>query len=164
MRTLFNHFLWGRVWAGDVTFLRPASSVKNDTEADNEVYSLGLGCLSSNLCTLIPLSSLRPTTWLALYLTTLLWSVSVPSVYALDSPPSAFSILFEVTSALGVVGLSLGDGMGRSFSADFTDFGKFILIICMLLGRFGPLMIGLFALKGPSHSLYRYPQSRIVIG
>jgi len=77
---------------------------------------------------------------------------------------SFLSILFEVTSALGVVGLSLGDGMGRSFSADFTDFGKFILIICMLLGRFGPLMIGLFALKGPSHSLYRYPQSRIVIG
>ncbi len=85
-------------------------------------------------------------------------------VVAYTQEHSFLAIMFEVTSALGIVGLSFGDGMGHSLSAAFTDFGKMAMIVSMLLGRFGPLMIGLFALKSPSHSLYRYPQSRIVIG
>ncbi|HEX9756221.1 MAG TPA: TrkH family potassium uptake protein [Nitrospiria bacterium] len=82
--------------------------------------------------------------------------------YTEDHP--FLAIMFEVTSAMGIVGLSLGDGLGHSLSAALTDFGKMIIIVSMLLGRFGPLMIGLFAMKNPGHSLYRYPQSRIVIG
>lgn len=82
--------------------------------------------------------------------------------YTEDHP--FLAIMFEVTSAMGIVGLSLGDGLGHSLSASLTDFGKMTIIISMLLGRFGPLMIGLFALKSPSQSLYRYPESRIVIG
>jgi len=74
------------------------------------------------------------------------------------------SIMFEVTSAMGIVGMSLGDGTGRSFSALFTDFGKSVIIISMLLGRFGPLMIGLFAVTTRIHTRYRFPESRIVIG
>ena len=34
------------------------------------------------------------------------------------------SLMFEVTSGMGIVGLSLGDGEGRSLSALMTDFGK----------------------------------------
>lgn len=73
-------------------------------------------------------------------------------------------LMFEVTSAMGIVGLSVGDGDARSLSALLTDFGKVLIIFCMLLGRFGPLMIGLFAIKSPSQMRYRYPQSRVVIG
>jgi trk system potassium uptake protein TrkH len=73
-------------------------------------------------------------------------------------------LMFEVTSAMGIVGLSLGDGGGRSFSALLTDFGKVMIIFSMLLGRFGPLMIGLFALRTPARATYRYPQARVVIG
>ncbi|NKB82570.1 MAG: hypothetical protein GKS05_11910 [Nitrospirales bacterium] len=74
------------------------------------------------------------------------------------------SIMFEVTSAMGIVGMSLGDDEGRSLSALFTDFGKVTIILCMLLGRFGPLMIGLFAIKTAVHTPYRYAESRVVIG
>jgi len=74
------------------------------------------------------------------------------------------SIMFEVTSAMGIVGMSLGDGEGRSLSALFSGFGKLMMIISMLLGRFGPLMIGLFAIKTVAHSRFRYPESRVLIG
>ena len=74
------------------------------------------------------------------------------------------SIMFEVTSAMGIVGMSLGDGDGRSFSALLTDFGKLVIILSMLLGRFGPLLIGLFAVQTNIPARYRYPESRVLIG
>jgi trk system potassium uptake protein TrkH len=73
-------------------------------------------------------------------------------------------LMFEVTSAMGIVGMSLGDGDTRSLSALLTDFGKVMIILSMLLGRFGPLMIGLFAVKTSAHKRYRFAQSRVVIG
>ncbi len=74
------------------------------------------------------------------------------------------AVMFEVTSAIGIVGMSLGDGDTRSFSALFTDFGKLVIILSMLLGRFGPLLIGLFAVQTTTQARYRYPESRILIG
>jgi trk system potassium uptake protein TrkH len=74
------------------------------------------------------------------------------------------SLMFEVTSAMGIVGMSLGDGDSRSLSALLTDFGKVMIMLSMLLGRFGPLMIGLFAVKTIAHKRYRFAQSRVVIG
>jgi trk system potassium uptake protein TrkH len=74
------------------------------------------------------------------------------------------SLMFEVTSAMGIVGMSLGDGDTRSLSALLTDFGKVMIMLSMLLGRFGPLLIGLSAVKTSVHKPYRYAQSRVVIG
>ena len=74
------------------------------------------------------------------------------------------SLMFEVTSAMGIVGMSLGDGDTRSLSTLLTDFGKVMIMLSMLLGRFGPLMIGLFAVKTSVHKPYRFAQSRVVIG
>lgn len=74
------------------------------------------------------------------------------------------SLMFEVTSAMGIVGMSLGDGDARSLSALLTDFGKVMIMLSMLLGRFGPLMIGLFAVQTSVPKRYRFAQSRVVIG
>ncbi len=74
------------------------------------------------------------------------------------------SLMFEVTSAMGIVGMSLGDGETRSLSALLTDFGKVMIMLSMLLGRFGPLLIGLSAVKTSIHKPYRLAQSRVVIG
>jgi trk system potassium uptake protein TrkH len=74
------------------------------------------------------------------------------------------SLMFEVTSAMGIVGMSLGDGGSRSLSALLTDFGKVMIMLSMLLGRFGPLMIGLSAVKTIAHKRYRFAQSRVVVG
>lgn len=72
--------------------------------------------------------------------------------------------LFEVTSAAGTVGMSTGDGAGRSFCAVFTDFGKSVIILTMLLGRIGPLLIGMSAMAQAHRSRVRYPEGKIVIG
>lgn len=74
------------------------------------------------------------------------------------------SLMFEVTSALGIVGMSLGDGEASSLSALLTDFGKLMIILSMVIGRFGPLLIGLFAVKTAAKKPYRYAESRVVIG
>jgi hypothetical protein len=49
---------------------------------------------------------------------------------------SIFSILFEVTSAYGTVGLSLGvPGKNYSLSGDFASLSKVVLMAAMLRGR-----------------------------
>lgn len=51
-------------------------------------------------------------------------------------------VLFEIISAFGTVGLSLGfTGGVTSLSAIFTPFSKFLLMITMLFGRLGALTI-----------------------
>ncbi|HNV24488.1 MAG TPA: potassium transporter TrkG, partial [Candidatus Omnitrophota bacterium] len=50
---------------------------------------------------------------------------------------SIFELIFEATSALGTVGLSMG------ITSALTDVGKIIIIFLMMLGRIGPLTIGL---------------------
>ncbi|MEO8327745.1 MAG: potassium transporter, partial [Nitrospirota bacterium] len=62
------------------------------------------------------------------------------------------------------VGMSLGNGETLSLSALFTNFGKVMIMLSMLLGRFGPLMIGLFAIKTIVSKPYRYAKARVIIG
>ena len=73
-------------------------------------------------------------------------------------------IMFEVASAAGTVGLSTGDGGVRSLSALFSDFGKFIIVITMFLGRLGPLAVGLFAVRTYEELRYRYAEARVALG
>ena len=67
------------------------------------------------------------------------------------------TILFETISAFGTVGLSLG------LTPELSDWGKFLTMVLMFVGRIGPLTL-FFALadtqKEPS---YRYPDERILI-
>ncbi|KAI4687990.1 uncharacterized protein J4E84_004918 [Alternaria hordeiaustralica] len=58
--------------------------------------------------------------------------------HILDASPgfSVFSILFEVTSAYGTVGLSLGvPGKNTSLCGDFASLSKVVLMAAMLRGR-----------------------------
>ena len=102
----------------------------------------------------------------ALCLTVLALALITAMTLLLSSTESQsfLPLMFEVTSAMGIVGMSLGDGEARSLSALLTDFGKVMIIISMLLGRFGPLLIGLFAVKTSVHKPYRHAESRVVIG
>lgn len=67
-------------------------------------------------------------------------------------------VLFEVVSALGTVGLSLG------LTTELNELGRVLIIITMFLGRVGPLTIGYalaYRLKQPK---IRYPEGKIMIG
>ncbi|MDQ7786299.1 MAG: TrkH family potassium uptake protein [Thermodesulfovibrionales bacterium] len=71
--------------------------------------------------------------------------------------------VFEVTSAFGTVGLSVGDGGTRSFAALFTSFGKFILVCTMFVGRLGPLTFAV-AMTRQVKERFRYPEGKVIIG
>jgi Trk-type K+ transport system membrane component len=68
-----------------------------------------------------------------------------------------FSILFEIVSAYGTVGLSLGyPGINASFSAEFRKLSKLIIVAMMLRGRHRGLPYALDrAILLPSESLQR---------
>ncbi|MCD4813421.1 hypothetical protein K8S19_07000 [bacterium] len=73
-------------------------------------------------------------------------------------------IAFEVTSALGTVGLSTGNGGNLSLSASFSGAGKAIIIVAMFIGRLGPLTLGLAAAYQSQHPQLKYPEGRVSIG
>jgi len=67
-------------------------------------------------------------------------------------------ILFEVVSAVGTVGLSLG------ITADLDNIGRMLIIIAMFLGRMGPLTLGFALMKERNPVNIRYPQGKIMVG
>lgn len=67
-------------------------------------------------------------------------------------------IVFEVTSAFGTVGLSLG------LTSELTPIGKLIIIVTMFIGRLGPLTLA-YALAQKSYtSKIRYAEEKVLIG
>ncbi len=68
------------------------------------------------------------------------------------------SIIFEVSSAFGTAGLSMG------ITPDLTVTSKILLMALMFIGRIGILTF-LFSLnRGRQESTYRYPKEKINIG
>ena len=73
-------------------------------------------------------------------------------------PFSIMQLLFEVTSAFGTVGLSLG------ITGELTTFSKIILMILMFIGRIGILTF-LFSFKTrKSKGKIHYPKEKMIIG
>ncbi len=80
-----------------------------------------------------------------------------------DSNLSFIKMLFEVTSAFGTVGLSVGDGGVASLSAKFNDFGKLIIIISMLAGRVGIFAFGFILIGKSTIKHFKYPVGKVII-
>ena len=67
-------------------------------------------------------------------------------------------IIFEITSAFGTCGMSLG------ITSDLSITGKIVIMVLMFIGRVG-LISFLYTLGGKSKKLpYRYPKERLIIG
>ena len=80
------------------------------------------------------------------------------STYFAKDPRAFLTITFEVVSALGTVGLSMG------ITPYLTIFGKWVIILLMFLGRIGPLVLVVF-LSGIQQTLdYEYPEEDIIVG
>jgi trk system potassium uptake protein TrkH len=69
-----------------------------------------------------------------------------------------FDVLFEVVSAFGTVGLSMGA------TQELSTMGKMIIIITMYVGRVGPLTVFLAMVRRRDESLYQYPTGTITVG
>lgn len=69
------------------------------------------------------------------------------------------ALLFEVVSALGTVGLSVGA------TPMLDEVGQLIIMACMFAGRVGPLTLLVFlALRADSKTNYHYAEENIPIG
>jgi potassium uptake TrkH family protein len=71
---------------------------------------------------------------------------------------SLVSLAFEVISAFGTVGLSMG------ITPYLSEFGKLIITITMFIGRIGTLTLAIAFLKKATFSDYTYPRADIMIG
>jgi len=67
-------------------------------------------------------------------------------------------ILFEVTSAFGTAGLTMG------LTPDLTTFGKIMLSLTMFAGRLGPITLAYALQPKQEKDLFRYPEGKITIG
>lgn len=85
-------------------------------------------------------------------------SVSIIVISMTDTQPSLLSILFEVCSAFGTVGMSTG------ITPDLSVVAKCILMVLMFMGRIG-LTSCLYLLGGNrKESKFRYPVERVMTG
>ncbi|MFA4985127.1 MAG: potassium transporter TrkG [Candidatus Brocadiia bacterium] len=66
--------------------------------------------------------------------------------------------LFEVTSAIGTVGLSTG------ITAAMSDLGRLILVLVMFVGRVGPLIIAASLVARRRPVAYSLPEEKVMIG
>jgi trk system potassium uptake protein len=66
--------------------------------------------------------------------------------------------LFEVSSALGTVGLSTG------ITPTLSPFGKVVIMVCMFVGRLGPVLIADSLIGRRPRAAYSLPEENIMIG
>jgi len=79
-------------------------------------------------------------------------------ILTLTVPGSLIKIAFEVASALGTVGLSLG------LTTTLSGVGKLLIILTMFLGRVGPLTLGFALAYKTKQPEIQYARGKIMIG
>ncbi|WP_077212697.1 TrkH family potassium uptake protein [Bacillus dakarensis] len=73
-------------------------------------------------------------------------------------PFSVMEIMFEVSSAFGTTGLSMG------ITPELHTVGKIVIIILMFIGRIGILSFIFLFNRGQLEASYHYPKERIIVG
>ena len=80
-------------------------------------------------------------------------------VLLLTQPDASFrEVLFEVFSAFGTVGLSLG------LTPKLTPVGKLVIILTMYVGRIGPLTLLLAFSRERAYGRFEYAKETVMIG
>jgi trk system potassium uptake protein TrkH len=93
-----------------------------------------------------------------IFITSLIFIVVALFILLFSEKFSFIALLFEIISALGTVGLSLG------ITPYLSSAGKLVIIMLMLIGRIGPLAIG-FSLLGKQKEIsFKYPKADIFVG
>ena len=69
-----------------------------------------------------------------------------------------YKLLFEIVSAFGTVGLSMG------ITPELSWVSKLIVAVTMFVGRVGPLTLLIALSRKESHASFKYPEENIMIG
>jgi trk system potassium uptake protein TrkH len=108
----------------------------------------------------IPRSLIAKTVTVMTLSTLLVWGTTLMLMISDDVP--LFTALFEITSAFGTVGLSLGPGYG--LATELGPFGKILLALVMFAGRVGPITLAVALSQRSKPRRYSYPEEEIAIG
>ncbi|MCX7973990.1 MAG: TrkH family potassium uptake protein [Candidatus Aminicenantes bacterium] len=94
-----------------------------------------------------------------LFFLALSW-IALASFFIFLAQPSALmkEVFFEVFSAFGTVGLSLG------LASELTPIGKIVIIVTMYIGRIGPLTILTIFSRTRPWGQYEYVEESVMIG
>ncbi|MCP3774741.1 TrkH family potassium uptake protein [Paenibacillus sp. MZ04-78.2] len=84
--------------------------------------------------------------------------IFVTMLLTMTENQSFLRLLFEVTSAFGTVGLTMG------VTPELSYFGKIMISLTMFTGRLGPLTLAYALGPKAEKELYRYPEGKITIG
>jgi len=86
--------------------------------------------------------------------------IALASFLLLAAQPGAMmkEVLFEVFSAFGTVGLSLG------ITPELTSLGKIIVVVTMYVGRIGPLTLLVAFSRAKSWGHFEYVEETVMIG
>ncbi|MCR5792711.1 MAG: potassium transporter KtrB [Lachnospiraceae bacterium] len=71
---------------------------------------------------------------------------------------SFMDVAFETASAIGTAGLS------RDYTFSLNAIGKLIIIVCMYLGRIGPISLAISLSFNKKRGLIQYPEENVTIG
>lgn len=94
----------------------------------------------------------------AIGLVAAIWIVLAIAVLTVTEKAHFLGTVFEVVSAFGTVGLSMG------MTSTLTTTGKIIICISMLIGRIGPLSVG-YSLIGKSRPQpFKYAEADVLVG
>jgi trk system potassium uptake protein TrkH len=108
----------------------------------------------------IPRSLIAKTVTVMTLSTLLVWGATL--VLMISADVSLLTALFEITSAFGTVGLSLGPGYG--LATELGPFGKILLALVMFAGRVGPITLAVALSQRSKPRRYTYPEEEIAIG
>ncbi|GAD18757.1 potassium uptake protein TrkH [Helicobacter fennelliae MRY12-0050] len=72
-------------------------------------------------------------------------------------------LVFEVCSAFGTVGVSIGDGGSLSLVNSFGSGGKILIILLMLSGRVGVLAFSFAIFAKQKRKNFEYPEGRVLL-
>lgn len=95
---------------------------------------------------------------MAVMSTALMLCFAAVVVLSITEPFTTMQLIFEVTSAFGTTGLSMG------ITPELSTFGKFVLIILMFIGRIGILSFITIISRPGSKDLYHFPKEKVIIG
>ncbi|CAN7315709.1 TrkH family potassium uptake protein [Paenibacillus sp. LjRoot153] len=84
--------------------------------------------------------------------------IIVTMVLSTTEDSSFIKILFEVTSAFGTVGLTMG------LTPELTTLGKVLICLTMFAGRLGTITLAYALQPKQEKELFRYPEGKITIG
>lgn len=95
---------------------------------------------------------------LSVFVIILFVAVILITAFEHASDVELLAILFEVSSAFGTCGLSMG------ITADLSLGSQFVLVVLMFMGRVGLVGLLFSMKKKDTRSYFHYPKERIIIG